>query len=478
MRVPMSPRAPAPDPSSCRHCGGLIDYDLLLSTSACTSCGTVADADPPLLPDNRPPGVHLHGRPLARHAKVSLETLERKVDRFVAAGMTAACALGQDSFSLKQRLYSLARETIELHAASLRGKPLARAGAAAALLVMRQEARPVTLADVCRVARVSEKALNDAYKRLVGFVKPALPPMRVEMFVPRFREGALALALARAHADDDDADEEAKEAWESVAGRARMVLEVAERVWASAGRRPVVVAGAAVVVAVRMHTHRRAVQGSTRRIDVVSVLLCDVPSVAGCCKRLAGAAGVPARTLVDMHRKMGRPLVEALKRVLPEGRDVRLSDFHEHVGTLHGALFSEAAGGGGAEGALAAGEITRGILPDARRKSDRKTDGRRAVLRRVRGGIAKSGAGGEGVSKEVEAIAQLVKKGASDAAILSGYYDAVGRQEDESAATSANEKEEVDSDDSDVEAMLRPAEGEVEGEGEVEAALAAARRWK
>lgn len=464
----MSPPASAPDASACALCGGLIDYDHHLHTTACTSCGTVVDTafSPPA--DNRPPAGRLHGRPLARKATVTLETLERRVARFVASGMTAACALGQDSFALKQRLYAIARATIELHAVSLRGKPLARAGAAAALLVMRQEARPVTMADVSRVARVSEKGLRDAYAKLVGFVKPDLPPMRVEMFVGRFREGAVALARARTRAGDDADEGEA--AWRSVAALARMVLEAAERVWASAGRRPLVVAGAGVVVAVRMHAHRAAVQASARRIDVVSALMCDVPSVAGCCERLAGAAGVPARTLVDMHRKLGRPLVEALRRVLPAGRGVRLSDFHEHVGRLHGALCGGEAGGE----AAAAGEITRGILPDARRKSDRKTNGRRAVLRRVRGGIAKRGAGGEGERKEVEAITQLVKKGASDAAILSGYYDAVGRQEDESAATSANEKEDVDSDDSDVEAMVRP----VAEEEEAATALAAARRWK
>lgn len=407
---------------------------------------------------------------IAKKQTVSSKTLNRKVKVFVAAAMNVACALNLDSAPLKEELGTIAKQVIEVYKPALRGKKVEMAGIAAALLCFRQKSKPVTMADVCRVGQVKEKVLNEAYQKLVAILKPVVPAVTVKQFVARFRDAAIGLVTAKllTKGEDDGAGH-----WAGILTYTDKVLQVVERVWAASGRQPMVVAGAAVVVAVRMHAHRRAMDSSKRSIDVMSVLMCDIPTIATCCEEIAKVAFVPARGMVNMHRKLARPIVEALERVLPAGSDPKHSDLHEHIHTLHAALFGKDANANAeAEVPSASSSITSGILPEARRAIDSKVDKRRDLLRKVRGGISKSSSRTK-AGDEVKAIAGLVEAGVPDEAILSGYYDSVRRQDKdtESGSTLASENlEKIDSYDSDVDSMMNTAE-------EI-AALAAARNWK
>lgn len=238
----------AGDGDSCTSCGGRIEYHDEARSFICTACGIVAELGR---------DVHLvhtdYGEPKTlvnvlgeAPKKLSEKAYGRKVTAFKTAAVKAAELLGLSCTTLPQHFRQLGKEVLQCYSPIPRGKRLKLAGLASVLLFCRQNVKPITLSDVCRVGNVSEKELNEAYKRLTVLLKVTVSKDGPHRYIPRFREAAVNLVVRNKKGDDTQLR---SVHWQHIVIATEQVIRVSERLWTAAGRRPMIFAGAAVAVA-------------------------------------------------------------------------------------------------------------------------------------------------------------------------------------------------------------------------------------
>lgn len=400
------------DQDSCSECGCAVEYDFDLRTSACTGCGKVAsDGSAPLVNqwNESSNNVVLPVLPIAASG-LPKETLERRVGAFTKAAVSAARATGDNSPTLFKEMRELGATVLSRYAKVPFGRALVCAGAAAALLRARRSQRDITISDVAAAVSVTPQAARVAYEQLATALGEHMPLDAPDLHLSRFRHAATALL----------GGSDSAESWATVSSRARTVLHIAQALWMSQGRRPVLVAAATVVIAVRAAS--------------LDLLLPQVLSQAICVRRLAAAADINENTLGSISIQLSRDMA-AVDENMPRNQ------IHAYIDVVHDKLFEMVDG---------MRRLRTNKLPQRLSRSDKTRKQRKDVLRRIRDSIGKS----RTLNTEERALVALVRAGASREQVLRGKIDDVARSIVNDAAEAVDDLN-TQGVDSDVEDSIR-----------------------